>query len=341
MKGVLLVNLGSPESPTAKDVKPYLDEFLMDKYVIDIPYLLRVFLVKGVILGLRNRSEKSAEAYSQIWWKEGSPLVVLSKKLHQKVQEKTNVPVALAMRYGNPSIKSALEELNEKGVKNILVIPLYPQYAMATTFTSMLQINKIQQKYFKNTEINYFPAFYNRKEYIKAISESIKKHLKGFDYQKLIFSYHGLPERHIQKATKLATHKIFVNNQYAYEDNNNSAETKFSYLTHCFETTQQVMEYLNIDKNKVINSFQSRLSGEKWLQPYTDQEIDRLAKNGIKRIAVVMPSFVTDCLETLEEIGIRAKENFIQNGGTELLTIPCLNDDDLWIDAICTWIQGK
>jgi len=339
MKGVLLINLGSPESPTAKDVKPYLNEFLMDKYVIDIPYLFRVFLVKGVVLGLRNRSEKSAEAYSQIWWKEGSPLVILSKKLHQKVQEKTNVPVTLAMRYGNPSIKSGIEKLSKKGVKNILVIPLYPQYAMATTFTSMLQINKIQQKYFKNIEINYFPPFYNRKEYIKALSESIKKHTNGFDYQKLIFSYHGLPESHIPKAIKLGTHKIFKNNPY-YCDSS-SAESKFSYQVHCFETTRQVVQYLNIDQNKVINTFQSRLSGEKWLQPYTDKEIDNLAKNEIKKIAVVMPSFVSDCLETLEEIGIRAKENFIQNGGTELLTIPCLNDDDLWVEAICRWIEEK
>jgi len=339
MKGVLLVNLGSPESPTAKDVKPYLNEFLMDKYVIDLPYLLRVFLVKGVILGLRNRSEKSAEAYRKIWWKEGSPLVVLSKKLCQKVQEKTDIPVALAMRYGNPNIQSALEELNKKGVKNILVIPLYPQYAMATTFTSMFQINKIQQKYFKNIKINYFPAFYNRKEYIKALSESIKKHLKNFEYEKLIFSYHGLPKRHIQKAIKLARHTIFVNNQYRC--NFDSAETEFSYLRHCFETTRRVVEYLNIDEKKVINTFQSRLSGEKWLQPYTDKEIDNLAKNGIKKIAVVMPSFVSDCLETLEEIGIRAKDNFIQNGGVELLTIPCLNDDDLWVDTICTWIEEE
>jgi len=339
MKGVLLVNLGSPESPTAKDVKPYLNEFLMDKYVIDIPYLLRAFLVKGVILGLRNRSEKSAEAYRQIWWKEGSPLIILSKKTQEKIQEKINVPVELAMRYGNPSIKSALDKLNKKGAKNILVIPLYPQYAMATTFTSMLQINKIQQKYFKNIKLNYFPAFYNRKEYIKALSESIKKHLGEFDYEKLIFSYHGLPERHIQKATKLAKHKIFVNNQYPCDKN--SLETEFSYLTHCFETTRLVVEYLNIDKDKVINSFQSRLSGEKWLQPYTDKEIDNLAKNGTKKIAVVMPSFVSDCLETLEEIGIRAKENFIKNGGTDLLTIPCMNDDDLWVDAICNWIQEK
>jgi len=218
-----------------------------------------------------------------------------------------------------------------------LVIPLYPQYAMATTFTSMLQINKIQQKYFKNIKLNYFPAFYNQKEYIKALSESIKKHLNGFDYQKLIFSYHGLPKRHIQKAIKLGRHKFFTNNRYCCDSN--SAEAEFSYLKHCFETTQQVVKYLNIDEKKVINTFQSRLSGEKWLQPYTDKEIDNLAKNGIKKIAVVMPSFVSDCLETLEEIGIRAKDNFIQNGGRELKAIPCLNDDDLWVEAICTRIE--
>jgi len=339
MKGVVLVNLGSPESTNVKDVKSYLNVFLMDKYVIDFPYLLRAFLVKGVILGLRNRSKKSAEAYRTIWWNNGSPLIVLSKKLHQKVQEKNDIPIVLAMRYGNPSIKSALEELNKKDVKNVLVIPLYPQYAMATTLTSIKEINKIQQKYFKNIKLNYFSAFYNRKEYIKALSESIKKHLNGFDYEKLIFSYHGLPERHIQKVTKDGTHRIFINNQYCCDPN--SSESKFCYRTQCFETTRQVVAYLNIDKNKVINSFQSRLSGEKWLQPYTDKEIEVLAKNGAKKIAVVTPSFVSDCLETLEEIGVRAKENFTENGGTELFTIPCLNEDPLWVDAICTWIEEK
>lgn len=335
MKGVLLVNLGSPESPTPKDVKPYLDEFLMDKYVIDYPYLFRVFLVRGIIIGLRKRAEKSAEAYQQIWWDEGSPLIVLSERLHKKVQAKTDLPIALAMRYGKPSIKTGLEELHQKGVTDVLVLPLYPQHAMASTQTITELANKIQKEQFPNMKLTHFPAFYNRKEYIVAQAESIKKHLGDFDYEKLVFSYHGIPERHIRKSDVTKSHcridgKCCQTPSKAHE---------FCYRHQCFETTKQIIEYLGIPREKVMNTFQSRLSGDKWLEPYTDVEIDNLAKNGVKKIAVVTPAFVSDCLETLEEIGMRAKEDFISNGGEEFLAIPCMNEDELWIDALHTWIE--
>jgi ferrochelatase len=335
MKGVLLVNLGSPESPTPKDVKPYLDEFLMDKYVIDYPYLFRVFLVRGIIIGLRNRAEKSAEAYQQIWWNEGSPLIVLSERLHKKVQAKTDMPIVLAMRYGKPSIESGLKELHQKGVTDVLVLPLYPQHAMASTETITVLANKIQKEQFPNMKLTHFPAFYNRKEYIVAQAESIKKHLGDFDYEKLVFSYHGIPERHIRKSDVTKSHcridgKCCQTPSKAHE---------FCYRHQCFETTKQIIEYLGIPREKVMETFQSRLSGDKWLEPYTDVEIDNLAKNGVKKIAVVTPAFVSDCLETLEEIGMRAKEDFISNGGEELLAIPCMNEDELWIDALHTWIE--
>lgn len=336
MKGVLLVNLGSPGSPTAKDVKPYLDEFLMDKYVIDVPYWLRAFLVRGIIIGLRNRPVKSAEAYQKIWWDEGSPLIVISERLQRKVQFGLDIPVALAMRYGKPSIKSGLEELHKKGVTDVLVLPLYPQYAMATTLTITELADKIQKESFKKMKLTHFPAFYNRKEYIEALSESIKKSLEGFDYEKLVFSYHGVPERHIRKTGKPGTHKKFVKDEYCCEPD--TPDSEFCYRTHCFETTRQVIEYLGIPREKVMETFQSRISGDKWLDPYTDVEIDNLAKNGVKKIAVVTPAFVSDCLETLEEIGMRAKEDFIENGGEELLAIPCMNEDQKWIDALHTWI---
>ncbi|HLW38957.1 MAG TPA: ferrochelatase [Brumimicrobium sp.] len=335
MKGVLLVNLGSPDSPTPKDVKPYLDEFLMDKYVIDYPYLFRVFLVRGIIIGLRNRAEKSAEAYQQIWWNEGSPLIVLSKRLHEKVQAKNDLPIALAMRYGKPSIKTGLTELHQKGVTDVLVLPLYPQHAMASTQTITELANKIQKEQFPNMKLTHFPAFYNRKEYIVAQAESIKKHLGDFDYEKLVFSYHGIPERHIRKSDVTKSHcridgKCCQTPSKAHE---------FCYRHQCFETTKQIIEYLGIPREKVMETFQSRLSGDKWLEPYTDIEIDNLAKNGVKKIAVVTPAFVSDCLETLEEIGMRAKEDFISNGGEEFLAIPCMNEDELWVDALHTWIE--
>lgn len=335
MKGVLLVNLGSPESPTPKDVKPYLDEFLMDKYVIDVPYLLRAFLVRGIIIGLRNRAEKSAEAYQQIWWNEGSPLIVLSERLHKKVQAKTDIPVVLAMRYGKPSIKTGLTELHQKGVTDVLVLPLYPQHAMASTQTITELANKIQKEQFPNMKLTHFPAFYNRKEYVVAQAESIKKHLGDFDYEKIVFSYHGIPERHIRKSDVTKSHcridgKCCETPSKAHE---------FCYRHQCFETTKQIVKYLNLDQNKVMNTFQSRLSGDKWLDPYTDVEIDNLAKNGVKKIAVVTPAFVSDCLETLEEIGMRAKEDFISNGGEDFLAIPCMNEDELWVDALHTWIE--
>ncbi|MDX9789354.1 MAG: ferrochelatase [Candidatus Kapabacteria bacterium] len=335
-KGVLLVNLGSPESPTAKDVKPYLDEFLMDKYVIDVPYWLRVFLVRGIIIGFRNRAEKSAEAYSQIWWDEGSPLIVISERLHKKVQAKTDIPVVLAMRYGKPSIESGLKELHQKGITDVLVLPLYPQHAMASTQTITELANTIQKKRFPDMKLTHFPAFYNRKDYIKALAESMKKSLEGYDYEKLVFSYHGIPERHVRKTGKPGTHKKFVKDEYCCKPD--TPDSEFCYRTHCFETTRQVIEYLGIPREKVMETFQSRLSGDKWLDPYTDVEINNLAKNGIKKIAVVTPAFVSDCLETLEEIAMRAKADFIENGGEEFLAIPCLNDDDDWCNVVVDWI---
>lgn len=337
-KGILLVNLGSPDSPTPKDVKPYLDEFLMDKYVIDVPYLLRVFLVRGIILGLKKRAVHSAEAYQQIWWDEGSPLIVLSEKLQSALQEKLSIPVALGMRYGKPSIASALEELHQKDVKEVLVIPLYPQYAMATTQTIIELANKIQKSKFPAMKLTHFPAFFNKPEYILALSESIRLHTQNFDYQKIIFSYHGVPERHIRKTTAKGTHLQFTPNKYCCEPNSENAQ--FCYRNHCYQTTDLVAQKLNIPKEKIMTTFQSRLSGDKWLDPYTDEEINKLPQKGITKIAIVTPAFVSDCLETLEEIGMRAKEEFIENGGKEFLTIPCLNNDPLWVDALYSWIQN-
>lgn len=334
MKGALLVNLGSPNSTSIKDVKNYLDEFLMDKRVIDTPYLVRAFVVKGIILN--TRPKKSAEAYKKIWWPEGSPLIVLSERLHKKVQENSNIPVELAMRYGNPSIKSGIQKLAAQGVTEILVLPLYPQFAMATTETIVVLANKIVKKEFPHIKITDVPAFYNESDYIEVLSKSIKKHLDETKPDHLLFSYHGVPERHIKKSDITKSH-CKIDGSCC---NTPSPAHEFCYRHQCYQTTKNVAEFLKLEKGSYSTSFQSRLGRDPWLQPYTDQTIDNFAKNGIKNLAVVTPAFVSDCLETLEEIGMEAKHSFEENGGEHFSTIPCLNDNDDWVNTVTNWINN-
>jgi len=334
MKGALLVNLGSPNSTSVKDVKNYLDEFLMDKRVIDIPYLVRAFVVKGIILN--TRPKKSAEAYKKIWWDEGSPLIVLSERLHKKVQTQTDIPVELAMRYGNPSIKSGIQKLANKGVTEIYLIPLYPQFAMATTETIVVLANQIIKKQFPNIKIIDVPAFYKQPDYIEALSNSIQKHLEKTQPDHLLFSYHGVPERHIKKSDVTKSH-CKIDGSCC---NSPSAAHEFCYRHQCYETTKLVADKLNLNEGFFSTSFQSRLGRDPWLQPYTDKTIDDFAQNGVKNLAVVTPAFVSDCLETLEEIGMEAKHSFKENGGIDFSTIPCLNDDDAWVKTLASWINN-
>jgi ferrochelatase len=333
MKGVLLVNLGSPESPTAKDVKPYLDEFLMDRFVIDVPYLLRALLVRGIIL--QTRPKKSAEAYARIWTDEGSPLIVISKKMHQKVASKSAIPVALAMRYGTISILKGLQELHDKGVNEVMLFPLYPQHAMASTTTILVLAEELRQKHFPEMKFTIVPAFYNKPDYIKVLAESIKKHLEGFEYDHLLFSYHGIPKRHIRKTDITKSHCKIDRTCCSTP----SPAHEFCYSHQCYETTKLVTEYLNIPKEEYSQTFQSRLAGDKWLTPYTDVEVNKMPEKGIKKLAVVTPAFVSDCLETLEEIAMEAKEEFIHHGGEEFMAIPCLNDEEEWCNLVANWIE--
>jgi protoporphyrin/coproporphyrin ferrochelatase len=332
MKGVLLVNLGSPESPTAKDVKPYLDEFLMDRFVIDVPFILRALLVRGIIL--QTRPKKSAAAYAKIWWKEGSPLIVLSKRMHKKVQDLVDVPVALAMRYGTITIMKGLQELHDKGVNEVMLFPLYPQHAMASTTTILVLAEELRAKHFPEMKFKTVPAFYNKPDYIKVLAENIKKHLGDYDYDHLLFSYHGIPKRHIRKTDITKSHCKIDRTCCSTP----SPAHEFCYSHQCYETTKLVTEYLNIPKEKYSQTFQSRLAGDKWLTPYTDVEINKMPEKGIKKLAVVTPAFVSDCLETLEEIAMEANHEFKENGGKEFMAIPCLNDDDNWCQLVADWI---
>ncbi|QLE01249.1 ferrochelatase [Galbibacter sp. BG1] len=333
MKGVLLVNLGSPDSTDPKDVKRYLEEFLMDERVIDLPLWLRTFIVKGIILN--TRPKKSAAAYEKIWWEEGSPLIVLSEKLQHKVDGLTGVPVALAMRYGNPSIKSGLEALKKEGVKEVLLIPLYPQFAMATTETILVLAEELRQKYFPEMQFTNVPAFYNHPDYIRVLSESIQEHLQNKEWEHLLFSYHGVPERHIKKSDITKSH-CKIDGQCCKTP---SPAHQFCYRHQCYETTKQVAAYLGLKEGMYSTSFQSRLGIDPWLQPFTDKTINKYAEEGTKKLAVVTPAFVSDCLETLEEIGMEAQHEFKENGGEEFHLVPCLNDDEAWVKVLSRWID--
>lgn len=333
MKGVLLVNLGSPDSPTAKDVKPYLDEFLMDERVIDTPQWLRNIIVRGIIL--RTRPKKSAAAYSKIWWDEGSPLIVISERFAKKVSEQTEMPIALGMRYGSMTIKKALEELHDKGVDEVLLVPLYPHYAMSSYETVVVKTMEEKREHFPKMQLTTLPAFYKNFDYIKVLSESIAEGLKGFDYDHILFSYHGIPERHIRKSDPTSYH-CKIDGQCC---NTNSVAHHTCYRHQCFDTTKGVRTYLNLPEDKISNSFQSRLPNDPWLKPYTDFEFERLAKEGKKNLVVVTAAFVSDCLETLEEIAMEGKQQFQEAGGEGYKHIPCLNDNDAWVKVMSKWVN--
>lgn len=334
--GILLVNLGSPDSYKPEDVKVYLREFLTDKRVIDAPNSIRKMIVEGFILPFRPK--ESAEAYELIWWEDGSPLIVITERVSKKLKQRLgeSVPVSIGMRYGNPSIEAGVENLVAQNpeLENVFLIPLYPQYAMATSETVIEKMKEVMLEKFPQLTTIIKDPFYNDPLYVKALGESMRPHLSG-DIDHLLFSYHGVPERHIKKRDITGDHCLKC------EDccNVNSPAHKFCYRHQDYKTTQNVAEYLNLDNYDFTYSvsFQSRLGIDPWLKPSTENELTRLAEEGKKKIAVVCPAFVSDCIETLEEIGIRGKEDFMEAGGEDLVLIPCLNDDDLWLDALEKW----
>jgi len=289
--------------------------------------------VRGIILNVRPK--RSAKAYSKIWWKEGSPLIVISERFQHKVQQHSDIPVALGMRYGSMSIKKALAELDAKGVEEVLLVPLYPHYAMSSYETVVVKALEEQQKHFKYMRMATLGAFYKSADYIKALAESIKAQLSDFEYDHVLFSYHGIPERHIRKSDPTKFH-CKIDGQCC---SINSVAHHTCYRHQCFATTEGVRAYLGLDTDKVSSSFQSRLAGDQWLRPYTDYEFERFAKEGKKRLAVITPAFVADCLETLEEIAMEGEEEFIEAGGTSFKHITCLNDDDHWVELMASWIK--
>jgi len=335
MKGILLVNLGSPKSTAVNDVKEYLDEFLMDERVIDYRWIFRALLVRGIILN--TRPAKSAEAYKTVWTDEGSPLIVITEKIQKKLQKLVDVPVEIGMRYAEPSIETGIRKLTEKGVSEIVLFPLYPQYAMSTTETVIEKAEEVRKAKFPDVKINYIQPFYNRDIYVNCLAESIKEKLPE-NFDALQFSYHGVPERHIYKTDPSNTCKIDDSNCINSQIEAHNARC---YRHQCYKTTEAVIAKMGLPKEKTIVSFQSRLGKDKWIEPYTDETLETIPGKGVKNLAIVCPAFVSDCLETLEEISVEGKEQFLHGGGENFHYIPCLNDEDRWIEVVKTLCEEK
>jgi len=333
MKAVLLVNLGSPRDLKLSSIKEYLMEFLTDDNVIDLPKIIQKILVKNIIVPFR--SKKTQEAYSSIWEKDGSPLIINTNSLAKKISEKTNYSVEIAMRYQHPSIKHAMEKLINKGYDEIIAVPLYPHYAQSTILTTENKIKEISTSLRGNLKVSFIRPFYNEEGYIDALTSLIKESLPS-DFDHLLFSYHGIPERHVKNTDPSKTHCLKVKDCC----NIKADAHQFCYRHQVLETTKLCAKKLNIEKEKWSVSFQSRI-GPGWLKPFTDKVLDELPKKNIKKLAVVCPAFVADNLETLEEINIRAREQFIHNGGIEFTYIPCLNDNNNWVDFLSNYIIQK
>lgn len=332
-RAVLLANLGSPDAPEEQPVREYLNQFLMDPYVIQLPWLLRRLIVSLFVLP--KRPKDSAEAYASIWTEDGSPLITLSEELQRLLQQRLDMPVGLAMRYGNPSIESQLLALaQQQDVEEVLFIPLYPHYADSTVTTSVEEAKRVIAKHQLNIKLNILPPFYQQPDYIQALVDSTQEKL-SHDYDHVVFSYHGLPELHLTKADPTGNHCL--QSPDCCEKASEAHAT--CYRHQVLRTTELFVEKAGIPAEKYSIAFQSRLGRAKWLEPSTSDTLENLAIKGVKRVLVLCPAFVTDCLETLEEIEIAGKEEFIAAGGESLELIPCLNSHPSWVDTLANWCQ--
>lgn len=312
-QGVLLVNLGTPDEPTAPAVKRFLSQFLHDKRVVDMTRWLWCPLLHGAILPIR--APKVAKLYQSVWMDDGSPLMVYSKRQVEKLRKRVDIPVELGMTYGNPSLQAGVETLLAQGVEEVIVLPLYPQYSGTTTAA----VSDGLTKAFKNIPVmpayRFIRDYHDHPLYIKALAESVRRvwEQKGKgDY--LLCSYHGIPKR--------------------YADNGDI------YPNHCDRTTTLLARELGLEPNQIGMTYQSRFGREEWLQPYTDKTLETLPGKGIKNLDIMSPAFSSDCLETLEEISEECRDIFMENGGSRFNFIPCLNDDDLHIEMMAELIKS-
>lgn len=325
-KAVLLVNLGSPDSPKVGDVRRYLNEFLMDGRVIDVPWPLRRLLVGYILI---NRPKESAHAYSTVWTKEGSPLIVSSQRIQKLLQAKLSVPVELAMRYQNPSIPAAVKNLAAKGITEVLLIPLFPHFAMSSFETAVVRVQEVAAQLAPKMKVTVQPPYYADPHYLDALVASAAPQLSG-GYDHLLFSFHGIPERHLYKSDPTGCNCLRVSNCCDLA----SPAHATCYRAQCFKTVAGFVQRAGIPAEKYSVAFQSRLGNDPWLKPYTDFELQILPKRGVKKLLVICPAFVSDCLETIEEIGERGRETFLTAGGQEFALIPCMNEHPQWIETL-------
>ncbi len=331
-RALLLVNVGTPDKPEKRMVRRYLTEFLNDKRVIDIPWLFRRILVNLIIIPFRV--DKSTGLYRRLWTENGSPLLYYLNSLVVKLQGRigSGVKVYGAMRYGNPSLQTVLMQIKNDGAEEIIVFPMYPQYASSTTGSVVDKLFQIISRWEVIPAIRIVGQFYNHPAFINVLAQKIRVfNPDAFDH--IIFSYHGLPMRQINKA-----HPQMPGNKCVCENEMPSHGT-FCYKATCYETSRLLLKKLCVSSEKSTVSFQSRLS-ENWLDPFTDEVVVQLAKNGAKRVLVVAPAFVADCLETIVEIE-DYNHLFKQHGGHELILVPGLNDDEEWVDAVLEIVSGE
>ncbi|MDX2418985.1 MAG: ferrochelatase [Xanthomonadales bacterium] len=334
-RAVLLTNLGSPDSTDVADVRKYLNQFLMDPYVIQLPWVLRRLIVSLFVLP--SRPKASAHAYKSIWWEEGSPLVVLSQRLLEAVKKNTDVPVAIAMRYGSPAIETQLLKLaKQDGIEEILLVPLYPHYADSTIKTTIEEAKSVIARHKLAVKLVVLQPFYEEPAYIDALVASTAPWLNadsGFDH--VLFSYHGLPELHLTKADPTGNHCLKKDDCCQVASPAHATCYRFQVL----RTTERFVEKAGLKPDQYSVAFQSRLGRAKWLEPSTVDTLKNLAEKGVKNLLVMCPAFVTDCLETLEEIALQGSEEFKQAGGESLTLIPCLNDHEQWVSVISRWCE--
>ncbi len=333
--GLLLINLGTPDSPSTKDVRLYLRQLLSSNRVIDINPIARWLLLNFFILPFRPRN--SSRAYKKIWLEEGSPLLINSHNLKKDLSKELledNISVELGMQCGNPSIKNAITSLEKKGCDRILVLPLYPQYASSSFGSAIEDVYRENLNKWNIPYLQIIPPFFSESRFIEAWAKVGSPYIEN-DLDHIVFSFHGLPARHLKKSD--FTKKWCMNNQKCCEVL--VEENRYCYSAQCHQTAKLIAEKLKIKQEKWSVSFQSRLGREEWIKPYTEEVLEKLARKGFKNVAVFCPSFVSDCLETIEEIGITAAKNFRKNGGKDLILIPSLNNHPEWVKGLSSIVR--